>query len=222
MSSSLWHYGLYPARRLCPWYSPGKNRGVGSCALLQGIFLAQGSNLASFMSLALAGMFFTTSTTWEALSDGIPIAKEVSVTEWIFPGGSGKEPACNAGDPGLILGSGRFPWRRKCLLTPVFLPGESHWQRILAWPWCRKESDRTEWLILSLMNWGKGYVFRFLFCSHTHRPELVLCLLAFPFAYLSLNLKLLEVGKHRRIFYLEKVLDGKVYLTISGLHKHTR
>ena len=27
-----------------------------------------------------------------------------------FPGGSdGKESACNAGDPGLILGSGRFP-----------------------------------------------------------------------------------------------------------------
>ena len=28
-----------------------------------------------------------------------------------FPGGSdGKESACNAGDLGLILGSGRFPW----------------------------------------------------------------------------------------------------------------
>ena len=29
---------------------------------------------------------------------------------WGFPGGSdGKESACNAGDPGLISGSGRFP-----------------------------------------------------------------------------------------------------------------
>lgn len=72
------------------------------------------------------------------------------------------------------------------------------------------------------MNWGKGWVFKFLFSSHTHRPELVLCLLGFPFAYLNLNLKLLEDGKHRRIFYLEKMLDGKVFLKISGLHKHTR
>ena len=37
-------YGLYPARLLCPWDSPGKNTGVGCHALLQGIFLTQGSN----------------------------------------------------------------------------------------------------------------------------------------------------------------------------------
>ena len=30
---------------LCPWNSPGKNTGVGSHSLLQGIFLTQGSNL---------------------------------------------------------------------------------------------------------------------------------------------------------------------------------
>ena len=34
-----------PARLLCPWDSPGKNTGVGCHALLQGIFLTQGSNL---------------------------------------------------------------------------------------------------------------------------------------------------------------------------------
>ena len=33
-----------PARLLCPWDSPGKNTGVGSHSLLQGIFLTQGSN----------------------------------------------------------------------------------------------------------------------------------------------------------------------------------
>ena len=32
-------------RLLCPWNSPGKNTGVGSHFLLQGIFLTQGSNL---------------------------------------------------------------------------------------------------------------------------------------------------------------------------------
>ena len=47
---------------------PGKKSGVGCHFLLQGIFLTQtqGSNLWSLMPLALAGRFFTTSTTWEA------------------------------------------------------------------------------------------------------------------------------------------------------------
>ena len=33
-----------PSMLLCPWNSPGKNTGVGSHSLLQGIFLTQGSN----------------------------------------------------------------------------------------------------------------------------------------------------------------------------------
>ena len=49
-----------------------------------------------------------------------------------FSGGSdSKESAYNAGDLSLIPGSGRFPWRRKWLPTPVFLPGEFHGQRSL-------------------------------------------------------------------------------------------
>ena len=48
-----------------------------------------------------------------------------------LPSGSdGKERVCHAGDPGLIPGLGRSPGR-KCLPTPVFLPGESHGQRSL-------------------------------------------------------------------------------------------
>jgi len=39
------NYGLWPARLLCPWDSPGKNIGVGGRSLLQGIFPTQGSNL---------------------------------------------------------------------------------------------------------------------------------------------------------------------------------
>ena len=35
--------GLWPARLLCPWDSPGKNTGVGCHLLLQGIFPTQGS-----------------------------------------------------------------------------------------------------------------------------------------------------------------------------------
>ena len=36
------------ARFLCPWGSPGKNTGVGCCALLQSVFPSQGSNLWLF------------------------------------------------------------------------------------------------------------------------------------------------------------------------------
>ena len=39
----------------------------------------------------------------------------------------------------------KIPWRRAQQPTPVFLPGESHGQRILAGysPWGRKELDMT-------------------------------------------------------------------------------
>ena len=45
LSDSLWPYGLYPSRLLCPRDSPGKNTGVGCHALFHEIFLTQGSNL---------------------------------------------------------------------------------------------------------------------------------------------------------------------------------
>ena len=45
MSNSLQPRGLEPTRLLCPWNSPGKNTGVGSLSLIQGIFLTWGSNL---------------------------------------------------------------------------------------------------------------------------------------------------------------------------------
>ena len=37
--------GLQPTRLLCPWNSPGKNTGVGSQSLLQGILPTQVLNL---------------------------------------------------------------------------------------------------------------------------------------------------------------------------------
>ena len=68
VSDSLWRYGLWPARLLCPWGSPGKNTGVGCHALLQGIFPTQGLN-PSLLGLLRwqVGGFFTTRATWEAL-----------------------------------------------------------------------------------------------------------------------------------------------------------
>ena len=44
LSDSLQSHGLQPSRLFCPWDSPGKNTGVGYFALLQRIFLTQGSN----------------------------------------------------------------------------------------------------------------------------------------------------------------------------------
>ena len=44
VSSSLQPHGLWPARLVCPWNSPGQNTGEGSHSLLQGIFPTQGSN----------------------------------------------------------------------------------------------------------------------------------------------------------------------------------
>ena len=41
---TLWSHGLYPAKLLCPWNSPGQETGVGSRSLLQGIFPTQGLN----------------------------------------------------------------------------------------------------------------------------------------------------------------------------------
>ena len=44
MSDSLQPHGPYSTSLLCPWASPDKNTGVGCHALLQGIFMTQGSN----------------------------------------------------------------------------------------------------------------------------------------------------------------------------------
>ena len=66
-----------------------------------------------------------------------------------FPGGSdGKESTCNVGDPGLIPGSRKIPWRRAWQPTSVFLPGESHGQGSLVGysPWDGKELDTFLWL----------------------------------------------------------------------------
>ena len=43
-SGSLCSWVLEPTRLLCPWNSSGKNTGMRSHFLLQGIFLTQGSN----------------------------------------------------------------------------------------------------------------------------------------------------------------------------------
>ena len=51
VADSVWPFGLYVARLLHPWDSPGKNTGDGSYFLLQGIFPIQESNPSFLHSL---------------------------------------------------------------------------------------------------------------------------------------------------------------------------
>ena len=68
-----------------------------------------------------------------------------------------------------IIWVGTVPWRREWQLTPVFLPGEFHGQRSLAGYSLRdpKESDRTEWLSLSVfsLDLRRGKVFSVDICK---------------------------------------------------------
>ena len=70
VSNSLWPYGLWPTRLLCPWYSPGQNTRVGCHDLLQRTILTQGPNLCLLCLLPWQTSSLhhlgRTSTTWEA------------------------------------------------------------------------------------------------------------------------------------------------------------
>ena len=65
---------------------------------------------------------------------------------------SGEESACQYRRYGFGPWVRKIPWRRKWQPTPVFMPGEFHGQRILAW-WAIvhgvAESDTTEHSLLS-------------------------------------------------------------------------
>ena len=67
LSDSSRPRGLKPSRLLCPWDSPGRNTGVDCHFLLQGNLPDPGITLASLTSLASAGRFFTTRSTWASL-----------------------------------------------------------------------------------------------------------------------------------------------------------
>ena len=87
VSDSLRRWGLQPTRLLCPWDSPGKSTGVGCHFLLQGISLTQGSN------------------------PDLPHARQTQADASLVAQRLKHLPASswNAGDLGLIPGSGRSP-----------------------------------------------------------------------------------------------------------------
>ena len=78
------------------------------------------------------------------LDEGCQDQERISgiVSGFSYPGGSDGN---SAGDLGSI--SGRIPWRKEWLPTPVFLPGEIHGQRSHN-PWDHKELDTIERLTL--------------------------------------------------------------------------
>ena len=116
VSDSLQPNGLYS-----PWNSPGKNTGVGSLSLLQGIFPTQGS--------------------YPCLPHYRWILSQLS--HQASP--DGKESACSAGDLGSIPGSGKSlgeghgnPFQYSFLENPM---DRRAWQAVVPRV---AQSDRTE------------------------------------------------------------------------------
>ena len=87
--------------------------------------------------------------------DSLPLFRAI----WIWfalcfcCGSDGTEPACNAGDPGSILGLGKSPGKKAWQPTPVFLPEKSHGQSSLVGynPWGHKERDTAMQLTVSVL-----------------------------------------------------------------------
>ena len=128
---------------LCPWNSPGKNPGVGSHSLLQGIFLIQRLNLGCLHSL-LSESSEKPASLVAQLGENPPAMQETR----LIPG-SGRFPGEEMGyplqyswaslvaqtvkirlqfeRPGFDYWFGKIPWRSIWQPTPLFLPGESPW-----------------------------------------------------------------------------------------------
>ena len=141
MSTSLQPHGLYPARLLCPWYSPGKNTGVDCHFLLWGILQTQGSNPCL---LHCRWDLHWVSHQW-GLRQG----------NYIFPLVLKKNLRANVGDTGLIPGSERSPGgghgntlQYTCLENPM---DRGTWRAIVhrvAKIWIQ-----PKWLSTTPLNW---------------------------------------------------------------------
>ena len=142
--STLVTHGLQPTIPLSMGFSR-QNYWSGLPCPPPGHLPDPGIQRASLMSPALAGRFFTSSATVEPTKkssqpkySNLVFQKNfywsMGLPQWL----SGKESTCQCRRHGFDPWVGKIPWQP----TPVFLPGESHGQRILAGysPWGHKES----------------------------------------------------------------------------------
>ena len=99
-----------------PWNSPGGNTGVDCHALLQGIFLIQGSNLCLITSPALADGFFTAGATRPQFH-GSPATSAPEFSLLYFPKGPEWQVDLDSFPstcPALSFLFGRLTWHLHC------------------------------------------------------------------------------------------------------------
>ena len=84
MFDSLWPYGAYPVRLLCPWDSPSKTAGVGCHTLLQGIFLTQELNPHLLCLLHWQAGSLSLSTTWDPRSINSVVVVQSPSCAWLL------------------------------------------------------------------------------------------------------------------------------------------
>ena len=134
---------------------------------------------------------------------------------WSFGGSDCKESACNAGDPGLIPGLGRFPWRRKWQPTAVFLPRKYWVEEPGRLQSMELERVRHNWVtslsffsnnseaLIKIKTWLQKYFQAFCFSTQII-PRVVSCL------YIELlELTDINTGKAEWSYAFGKLISGK-------------
>ena len=101
-------YGLLPARLFCPWNSPGRILQWVAFSFPRGSSRPRIKTL-SLVSIALQAFFFFFLSLSHQGSPLMYICSQHILRRGFACSSVGKESACNAGDPSLILGSGRCP-----------------------------------------------------------------------------------------------------------------
>ena len=103
------------------------------------IWLVNIKYLYAIISNMLLGKYYTISKIYWIFQKCIQVGsnRASQVAQWV------KNLPTNAGDVGLIPGSGRISWSRKWKPIPIFLPGKSHRQRSLVGYSPRDQKSQT-------------------------------------------------------------------------------
>ena len=84
MSNSLRPHRLKPTRFICPWNSPGKNTGVCSHSLLQGIFPTQELNSCPLHLLYCRQIFLPSEPPGDLVYGKLLVYGKFKFCSWIF------------------------------------------------------------------------------------------------------------------------------------------